>query len=92
MFAFSTVLSGYYDGESSIKFLFPNISKSKILILKVITFLIIIIGSVTKANILWNIVNILSALLAIINIYSIMKLKSKVIYELERYNKCGKIK
>lgn len=92
LFAFSTVLSGYYDGESSIKFLFPNISKRKILILKIITFLIIIIGSITKANVLWNIVNILSALLAIINIYSIMKLKSKVIYELERYNKCGKIK
>lgn len=92
LFAFSTVLSGYYDGEASIKFLFPNISKRKILILKVITFLVIIIGSITKANILWNIVNILTALLAIINIYAIMKLKNKVIYELERYNKCGKMK
>lgn len=92
LFAFSTVLSGYYDGEASMKFLFPNISKRKILILKVITFLVIIIGSITKANILWNIVNILTALLAIINIYAIMKLKNKVIYELERYNKCGKMK
>ena len=92
LFAFSTVLSGYYDGEASMKFLFPNISKRKILILKIITFLVIIIGSITKANILWNIVNILTALLAIINIYAIMKLKNKVIYELERYNKCGKMK
>jgi len=92
LFAFSTVLSGYYDGEASLKFLFPNIKKRAILILKIITFLVIVIGSVTKATILWNIVNILTALLAIINIYSIMKLKSKVIYELERYNKCGKMK
>lgn len=92
LFAFSTVLSGYYDGEASLKFLFPNIKKLGTLILKIITFLIIIIGSITRANILWNIVNILTALLAIINIYSIMKLKNKVIYELERYNKCGKMK
>ena len=92
LFAFSTVLSGYYDGEASMKFLFPNISKRSLLILKIVTFVVIVIGSITKANILWNIVNILTALLAIINIYSIMKLKNKVIYELERYNKCDKIK
>lgn len=92
LFAFSTVLSGYYDGEASMKFLFQNISERSLLVLKILTFLVIIIGSITKANILWNIVNILTALLAIINIYSIMKLKSKVIYELERYNKCGKMK
>lgn len=92
LFAFSTVLSGYYDGEASIKFLFPKIKKSGILVLKIITFIVIVIGSIIKSNILWNIVNVLTALLAIINIYSIMKLRSKVIYELERYDKYGKIK
>jgi AGCS family alanine or glycine:cation symporter len=92
LFAFSTVLSGYYDGEASLKFLFPNISKLCLLILKIITFIVIILGSITSSNTLWNIVNILTAILAIINIYSIMKLKNKVIYELERYNKYGKMK
>lgn len=92
LFAFSTVLSGYYDGEASLKCLFPKIGHKTILVLKIVTLAVIIIGSVVKANLLWNIVNILTALLAIINIYAILKLRRDVIFELVRYNKCGKMK
>lgn len=92
LFAFSTVLSGYFDGEASLKCLFPNISSIFLFFLKLITFLIIVIGSITRATLLWNIVNILTALLAIINIYAILKLKKDVIFELTRYDKCGKMR
>ena len=92
LFAFSTVLSGYYDGESSLKFLFPKINNKTLFILKILVFIVIVTGSIMEANIIWNIVNILTALLSIINIYAILKLKSKVKYELERYNKYGKMK
>lgn len=92
LFAFSTVLSGYYDGESSLKNLFPKIDNKHLIILKIITFLVIVFGSVLKATLLWNIVNILTALLAIINIYALMKLKKDVVFELVRYDKCGKMK
>lgn len=91
LFAFSTILSGYYDGESSLKSLFPKINKKGLLILKIITFVVIIIGSISKATTLWNIVNILTSLLALINIYASLKLKKHVIREYERYNKCVKI-
>lgn len=92
LFAFSTILSGYYDGEASLKSLFPKIGVKTLFILKIITFLIIIIGSVTKATLLWNIVNILTALLAIINIYAIFKLKDDVILEFKRHDKYDKMK
>jgi len=92
LFAFSTVLSGYYDGEASLRSLFPKIKDKYLLILKIITFLVIVLGSVLKATLLWNIVNILTALLAIINIYALLKLKKDVVFELVRYDKCGKMK
>lgn len=92
LFAFSTILSGYFDGEASLKSLFPKIGEFYLFILKLLTFLIIVIGSLTKATLLWEIVNILTALLAIINVYAILKLNKDVILELTRYDKCGKIK
>lgn len=92
LFAFSTVLSGYYDGEASLKCLFPKLGNKAILILKIVTLVVIILGSVLKATLLWNVVNILTALLAIINIYAIFKLRREVIFELVRYDKCGKMK
>lgn len=92
LFAFSTVLSGYYDGEASLKCLFPKIGNKSILFLKIITLIVIVLGSFIKATLLWNIVNILTALLAIINIYAIYKLRKDVIVELERYDKCDKMK
>ena len=92
LFAFSTVLSGYYDGEASLKCLFPKIGNKLVLSLKFITFIVIVLGSFIKATLLWSIVNILTALLAIINIYAIYKLRDEVIVELERYDKCGKMK
>ena len=92
LFAFSTVLSGYYDGEASLKSIFPNISNNKLLILKIITFVVILFGSITKANLIWSFVNILTSLLAIINSYALIKLYKEVVFEYKRYNKCGKIK
>ncbi len=92
LFAFSTVLSGYYDGEASLKSIFPNISKNKLLILKIVTFIVILFGSITKANLIWSFVNILTSLLAIINSYVLIKLYKEVVFEYKRYNKCGKIK
>ena len=38
----------------------------------------IIIGSITSSNIIWNLVDSLVGVLAIINIYSIMKLKNEI--------------
>ena len=92
LFAFSTILSGYYDGEASLKCLFPKIGNKSLFILKILTFFVILFGSIFKADLLWSIVNILTALLAIINIYAILKLKNEVIFEFKRYRKYDKMK
>ncbi len=91
LFAFSTILSGYYDAESNLKFLI-KINEKKLFILKIISCLVLLISSITAANFIWKIVNILTAILAIINIYALINLKKDVIYELKRYQKCGKMK
>ena len=77
-FAFSTVISGYYYGESNIKYLYPKISNKQIFIVKIIVVILLLYGAIIKSSILWNIVDIGVALLAIINIYAIMSLRKNV--------------
>ena len=84
LFAFSTILSGYYDTESN-TFINPKY-------LRLIICFDLFISSIISANIIWEIVNILTAILAIINIYALIKLKKDVIFELRRYKECGKMK
>ena len=89
LFSFSTILSGYYDTESNLKFL-TKVNDKELLILKIISCLVLFISSIVSASLIWKIVNILTAILAIINIYAIMKLKNDVIFETKRYKKCCK--
>lgn len=77
-FAFSTILTGYYYGESSYKYLDKNVNNTKIMILKIITLIVVFLGCITSPTILWNLVDILVAILAIINTYSILKLKKDI--------------
>ena len=78
IFAFSTIISGYYYGENSLKFLKKQVSKKDIISLKTITILLLIIGSVINPMFLWNSVDIFIAIMGIINIYAIIKLRNKV--------------
>ena len=78
MFALSTIISGYYYGEVSIKNIFPNIGRKLLFIFKIITVLLIYIGSIIEANYIWNIIDIVITYMAIINIYAIWKLRKKV--------------
>lgn len=84
LFAFSTVLTGYYYGESCLKFLFKNPSKKTILILKIATVLVLFLGSIVSSTKLWNMIDILVALLAIINVYTIYKLKDEIKEQLNK--------
>lgn len=90
LFSFSTILSGYYDGEASLKYLLKN-PKKYLLLLKILTIIILFFGCIIPSSRLWNIVDILVALLAIINIYGVYKLKSIVINEYKKTKLHGKI-
>ncbi|MCL2383345.1 MAG: alanine:cation symporter family protein [Oscillospiraceae bacterium] len=80
LFALATVLAGYYYGESSLKFI-KKTSKADIMILKLITMISIVIGSVMSSSVIWTLVNVLVGILAIINTYALFKLKDIVIDE-----------
>ena len=84
LFAFSTILSGYYDAESN--------TSIKPKYLRIIICFDLFISSIISANIIWEMVNIITAILAIINIYALLKLKKDVIFELRRYKECDKMK
>lgn len=74
LFAFSTIIAGYYYGESSLRFINKKITKIGIIFFKILTLIILFLGAIIKPGPLWNISDFIIALLAIINIYSIVKL------------------
>ncbi len=74
LFCLSTIITGYYNGESSIK-----IFKIKnTVFLKLITTLIVFIGVIIESHTLWIITDILIGLMLLINIYTVYKLKHEV--------------
>lgn len=79
--AYSTIVAGYYYGESCLKYLLKNVTKKQINILKIVTVILLVIGSIMSATILWNIIDILVAVLAIINMYALIKLRKEIIID-----------
>ena len=73
MFAFSTIISGYFFGENNLR-IFTN-NKKIINIFKIIVILVIIISGYVSPQILWNLTDFFIAVLAIINIGCILKIK-----------------
>jgi AGCS family alanine or glycine:cation symporter len=83
-FAFSTVISGYYYGESNLKYLDKNVTPKKIVILNIFVSIILLSGAVASPKFLWDIVDIGAALLAIINTFAMLALNKKVINEFQK--------
>lgn len=76
LFSFSTIITIYYYGENSLKFL--TNSKKSIKVLKILTIISLFIGGIINANVIWNLIDIFLALLTIINMYAIYKLKDVI--------------
>lgn len=83
LFSLSTILTGYYNIESSLKFLIPNLRNLKLL--KGLILLMIILGCYLPSKSVWDLVDILVIVLALINIYAIYNLKDIVFYEFKYY-------
>lgn len=83
LFGLATLFTGYYYGESSLKYL-KKATKLDIFLLKIITLGILILGSVISSNLLWAIIDIMVGIIAIINIYALFALR-KIILEEYRY-------
>lgn len=78
LFAFASIITGYYYSESSLKFLKRNIGKKGILLFQINILLFVILGSIISSTVLWNIVDILIGVMAIINCYALWMLRDKV--------------
>lgn len=86
LFAFSTILTGYYYGESSLKYFHKNLKTIHLFILKLVTLIVLFLGSIISSTFLWKIVDIFVAILAIVNIYALLSLRKDVKHELDYYN------
>lgn len=78
LFSFSTILTGYYYGESSFNYFFDRINIKFIYILRVITLVILFLGCVLPSSLIWAFVDILVGIMVIINMYAIWKLRDKI--------------
>ena len=78
LFSFTTILTGYYDGESSLKYFFKKPKKRYILYLKLGTIIILFMGCMISSTTIWAFVDILVAIEAIINIYALIMLRKDV--------------
>lgn len=83
LFAFSTIVAGYYYGESNLKFL--NRNPKLVIILKISTLMILLFSSVISATFLWNFVDAFVAILGIINIISLFYLQKDIVKEWKNY-------
>lgn len=79
LFSFSTILTGYYYGESCLKFILRKTNKKHLICLKLCTLIILFLGSIISSTFLWNLIDILVAILIMINLYSIYKLRKDII-------------
>lgn len=89
LFAFSTIITGYYYGESSLKFLFKNISTAGLTSFKVLVIAILLIGGISSPTVIWLLADIFIVILGLINVYSLFSLRKNVINEY-KYYKCKK--
>ena len=74
LFAFSTIITAYYYGDICLN----NILNKKNSFSKIIVIIVISISILISSNVIWNMVDILCALVTIINLYALYKLRSKI--------------
>lgn len=87
LFSFSTILTGYYYGESSLKYFNLKENKKSLFLLKLFTLIILFLGCIISSDFLWKLVDVLVAILAIINIYAIFQLKEELFTETDCYKR-----
>ena len=89
LFAFSTIVAGYYYGESNLKF-FTKDSRL-IPFLKIITLIILLFSSIVSAEFLWDFVDMFVAVLGIINIIALFYLRKDILKAWKIYQKNKKM-
>ncbi|WZL74418.1 alanine/glycine:cation symporter family protein [Clostridiaceae bacterium 35-E11] len=91
LFAFSSIVGNYYYGESNIEFI--NASKTWVFIYRLAVVGMVVFGSVSQIQIVWDMADLFMGLMAIINLIAIGmlgKIAFAALKDYERQKKEGK--
>lgn len=72
LFAYSTIIGGYYYGEVAFKYIFKN---KYTLCFKVVVLLLLFVSTIISSDIIWNIIDKFIIVLGLINVYTVYKLE-----------------
>lgn len=72
LFAYSTIIGGYYYGEVAFKYVFKN---KYIMFFKIVVLLLLFLSTIISSDIIWNIIDKFIIVLGLINVYSVYKLE-----------------
>lgn len=75
LFAFSTIIGGYYYGEIALKYI---TQKENTTLLKIVTIILLLISTITSPNVIWNLIDTFIVILAIINTFALFLLRKDV--------------
>lgn len=91
LFAFSSILGNYVYGETNIKF--GNISNNWLIVYRIAVLAMVLFGSVSKINLVWNLADLSMGLMAFVNLIAITFLApiaAKVLKDYAEQKKLGK--
>ncbi|MFR9068874.1 alanine/glycine:cation symporter family protein [Paraclostridium tenue] len=83
LFAFSSIVGNYYYGQSNIEFISTN--KTILTSYRVLVVAMVIFGSLTAVDIVWNLGDLFMGFMAIINLYAIARLSKFAFLALKDY-------
>lgn len=87
LFGFTTLTANIFYGEVSVRYLFKNNVETKVVVYKVVALILILLGAIMPLASLWNLVDLCTAFLILINALSIVQLGKYVKYVLVDYDK-----
>ncbi|WP_407647666.1 alanine/glycine:cation symporter family protein [Clostridium brassicae] len=85
LFAFSSIIGNYYYGETNIEFLNGNIAW--LTIYRFLVLAMVIFGSISKIQIVWDAADLFMGLMAVTNLIAIAKLSNIAFKALKDYTK-----
>ena len=85
LFAFSSIIGNYYYGESNIEFLKAN--KNWLQVFRIAVLGMVFFGTQTAVSVVWNMADLFMGLMALMNLYAIVRLGHYAIAALTDYKK-----
>lgn len=87
LFAFSTIISGYYYGEVALKYI---TKKENTTIFKILVLTLLLVSTTISPDIIWRMIDKFIVVLAFINTYALISLRKDVFNIVKKYVKIKK--